>query len=1151
MSQAKQQFRSIKQRLFTYGNPVSGIRAFFNSESIDTIQKYAEKLAKEPYFRSAFVGKGFPTKIVDINHCGNMPLFSELEKTLLWYTLSLFTEAKRINQFLEVKTEYEKIFLLGEYDDCLNMLDEIHKQYGYSFWEIRNRIAVLNERDRLDSQKKYTNGVITELASGSVFAYAINSYSKKCERNISIGAFYNMIGGDFSRFASKNVPELLCQYAKYKAGGSVSVIGDEDIHLNIDTINYFLCFDDKCPIIDRFLSFRDIASSLFISGKNEIFSRLIPFLKKLNSVINDPFLENTCYLWERDFYPFHPLDNEDICSVFDLYSKGKYAECAQLSKSLLIKKVTYFPLIEVFVKSNIYLAENNLLIDGNCVLDRIAHKLRQLFARLGDIKDIYADLVKILYIHLDTNWAMELLLIVEKYFNKLTVLEESKLYSVYSSISLPEEIFSFDAKYLPEYLDSSTDIYRDNVATQLAIAVRTNNFHKIDSLEMDYLRKQKYKARLVLETDPNCALEAIDDILSNEVNNGVYLEICALQVKALLRTQRLLDAITVFVNAFLENSNFVYIGSIDWIFRDIKSGEYDVRGSILVPIICIIYFNYYPGHDDGDDIVLSVCYDEYLESLGVEKPSDLLSDYPLEVDESLFIRFLAEVCVPSVMERSLAFATDDDILRERNVICEALADRDPANREKYKEEIRRHTNTLLVRLAKREIETGKIYIDSDAVRMLLAQEVCEPFERYIEHRNNNLEEQFFEILNQITNKDTDKSIYLVRHVKQTEMLEEIVKKARDIFVADNKYGLDGCLSVRIRHGTLESQLRSCFEKHKLITTKAVDGTYNHNPAWIIDPFVNASTKEQIDSIFTRFSEKVDMCILNLKKELIQIRTESKNSKGLFNFTIDADSMTYIEAEMYSIESFEEFEQLILDIMMNTAEVSLNTVREFLARDINEIFQEALSDLAREIQQFQNEINIQGLRDQIANARTDISTELKTIAEWFRLSQPDAFIDYDMALASQISYSTFQHSHPSCSLECRYDKVDRSFMLKGRTLRCMVDILIILLDNVVKHSGLANSVSADICAAREGNIVILSVSNPVTSNAVSLEQLTEIMGRLDDWEKQGYTSREGGSGLHKIKKILSVDLQCQNTLELTCADDIFCVKISADLGGVIL
>ena len=150
-----------------------------------------------------------------------------------------------------------------------------------------------------------------------------------------------------------------------------------------------------------------------------------------------------------------------------------------------------------------------------------------------------------------------------------------------------------------------------------------------------------------------------------------------------------------------------------------------------------------------DDIVLSTCYEEYLDACGVAKPSDLLLNPPEEINADVLNRFLAEVCVPNVMARSIAFESEDDILRERNIICEALVERDEANSIRYIEEIRRHTNTLLVRLAKHEIDNGKVYIDIEALRTLLSQEVCELFERYLEYKKINLNEYILAILNSV------------------------------------------------------------------------------------------------------------------------------------------------------------------------------------------------------------------------------------------------------------------------------------------------------------------------------------------------------------------------------------------------------------------
>lgn len=1150
MSKSKQEFRQIKHNIISMGNPLHGAIALFNSESEDTILKHCNALCNENFFRNVVVGNCFPATIGEMGSCGNLPHFSDLRKTLGWYALGLYAESNSINEFLSLREQFDHAFLCGQYDQCLTLLDLTRQKFGRSFWEIKSQIAVLSEKEGLESQRKYTNSIMDEMKKGGCDAYLVYCYSKQCERSVSVGTFLNSLERDYERLIKNGVIDIVSKYLHYKALGNLLSVEENSWLVDSNMINDFLFIDNKYSLIDRYISLCSIIANVYEYGDDHLQGLFIPYIKKLNAKVSDPFLKNIVSQYENHFCHFHSANNDRICLAFDLYSVGNYEACAQLTGNLLRESILNFPLIELYAKCNINLPEQISITKDRSPLNIISHKLNQLFARKGDAKDVQTDLMKMLYTHLHTSWSWELLLIIEKFNTRLMVLEENRTANYYVAITVPSRIFDFDSDYLNNFLSTATEQYRNSISTQLAIALRTNNLVLLDSLDLETVRKEKYRARLLAETNPSDALTLLDHLSKAEnITGAVKLEIDALRVRVHLSLDNLLRAIEIFVPAFCENSNFIYAGAIDQIFAAIKTEMHDVRHSILTPIVCSLYFNYYPNHNDIDDIVLCACYEDYLDTCGVSKPSELLANPPAGVSAEIFNRFLAEVCVPGVMARSLAFETEDDILRERNIICSALSDRDETNRSKYIAEVRRHTNTLLVRLAKREIDNGKVYVDIESIRTLLLQDVCESFERYLEYRKNELQDFIIEITNTPADP-TGKPIYFYRSVSQTGLLEDAVKKARDIFTADNKYGLDGTLSVRIRHGTLESQLRSCFEKHNLITTKAVDGNYNPNLHWNNGRLRTAEVEKEIQEIFKSFSSSIDEQIAFIKNELIQIKTEEKNPAGVFDFTVDSNMITMIDAEMCWAHTYQTFETYIMEMMLDITNVCLEKMRDLLDREINDIFQQRLRELETSLQKYNSSLNFQALRDHIAKARTDISAELKNVAEWFRRTQSDDFRDYDLSLAAQLSLQTFQHSHPSFTLKCGYDNIDKSIELSGRTLRSVVDIFIILLDNVMKHSGFSSNVSVQISAKRENSTVILSVRNPVKPGTISDTRLAEIKNQLSNWENSGYIRREGGSGLHKIKKILSVDLQCNNTINLSCDNDTFIADISAELGGLL-
>lgn len=61
----------------------------------------------------------------------------------------------------------------------------------------------------------------------------------------------------------------------------------------------------------------------------------------------------------------------------------------------------------------------------------------------------------------------------------------------------------------------------------------------------------------------------------------------------------------------------------------------------------------------------------------------------------------------------------------------------------------------------------------------------------------------------------------------------------------------------------------------------------------------------------------------------------------------------------------------------------------------------------------------------------------------------------------------------------------------------------------------------------------------------------IISKLSNWENSGSINSEGGSGLYKIKKILSVDLQCSSIISYHYENNTFTLCIEANLGGVLL
>ncbi|MBD5457193.1 MAG: hypothetical protein HDR27_01310 [Lachnospiraceae bacterium] len=1154
MASFKQEYRTIKLNILRQRSLRQGIISFFQTNDLRRIKKYVPELCKESAFRQSLSGTLFPDSVAKLGDRGTMPWFFDLDRALLWYTSVLKASAEEINSFLVQKAEFDHMFLLGQYDRCLALLDAFHSQFGWSMWEIRNRIVVLNERDGLDAQKKFTRDTLLKSEIGTIMYYLVTCFSMQCERNVSVNTYLNSIQTNYNQIKSQGHCTQICKYVKYKAQGYIMCAESEINYLDEETIGYFLYEESGYALIDRYLSFFTMASDIYEQGSEELRSTFLPYIIDLGRKIQDPFLHNIVHLAQKHYPPFYTKDIDSICQAYDSYAKGDYWACLNIAGDLLLRDIVFFPMVEIYAKSSTYLPEYVSSLAGEeTVLNQIVDRLRQLFMRSEDIMLIQTGLIKLLYTHSDTTWSKELLMVLNKYDCRTVVLEGVQTKNFFSSISTADSVFLFPAKFLDPYLSEAPPTYQNSVATHLAAAVRSGDLDKLGACSIEMIRKAKYQASLLIETNPYEALEILNQARDQLEPGFRRLEIDALRIMAHLELKNLLEAMNIFVAAFYENRNFIYIGNIDRIFQDIKAQNHDTHDSILTPILCSLYLNYYPQRDNRDDIILTMCYDEYLRAHNVQKPLALLPIIQGKVSDANLIHFLAEVCVPNTMERSLAFHTYDEVLQERSFICEELIKRDPCHATGYKDELYKLTKRLITRMAKRKVESGKINVDLEGIRQLLSKEICEYYNRYVDFQESNVTDLSLCFMDFQKNSEPEniRCFFTGKDTRQIDMLGKIVRRVRDIFIANNKYGLDSCLSVRIRHGTLENQLRSCFNRHNLITTKSLDGVYKKNRFWYtmaLEPTI----LETNDSAFSHFSTRVDDIIKTLKTDLLQIRTEKKNPEALFDFTIDRNFLRRIEARIRSDLTFETFVDMMLQEMLNMTYAGLKNVQEVLETQIDIQFQAALIELENSLTGRDSDcFNFGGLRDAIAKARTEISSELKYVGQWFRLTQTDGYSDYQLSLAVSISHELIENSHSGCVLIYGKSDIDENIKLRGQTLPNVVDIFNILFDNVIKHSGLQNEFHIWLSARQEGDHVLILMRNHVKQGCLDPTHLKQAAARLGNWDQSNYINKEGGSGLYKIKKILGIDLHSKNSIAIDCTDDMFSIEICAELKDVLL
>ena len=256
----------------------------------------------------------------------------------------------------------------------------------------------------------------------------------------------------------------------------------------------------------------------------------------------------------------------------------------------------------------------------------------------------------------------------------------------------------------------------------------------------------------------------------------------------------------------------------DKLINYIDNGPSEIRKNICTPILYYVYA-YYIDRTKKDDLGI-VCNDFFMFE-NIERPSTM-SIFADKYDKKLLIYFLKNICTPKIMDDSLCvFENTQERDQERVEICNLLTHIDSTNSKIYENEIREITQKLMINKELKIIDESRIHVNVDGIRDRL-NNADNSGNRFDKRLNNEFQRYLFyqdERTNQwikvIKGEEDSAEKFKEFHNTSSRLLKELIFKIRDAFVSSDEYGLNGYLSLNIRHNTLDDELRSPFHKSML------------------------------------------------------------------------------------------------------------------------------------------------------------------------------------------------------------------------------------------------------------------------------------------------------------------------------------------------
>nr|WP_182027723.1 hypothetical protein [Vibrio parahaemolyticus] len=1028
-----------------------------------------------------------------------------LDFDLAFESIILKSFSKEISRFINLSSEYDSHLLLSNLRDAELILQQIFDEFGYSNWYISSKLNLLHEKGLHSESEEFRNDVtdfFKHNKSNSLSEVYSNYPFIRCDKSVS-----------FERYSFS----IQHQSEEYSDTGNIDIIHFS--HFFSPSSKYIEYSDiisenSANNIVDRYLGYRRILFSLYL---NDIIpSKHLEWISNLSKEIEDKSLKNIVSLIVKGKITQDSYDDA-LIKICDLYVQGRYTDVIDESEKLLLVNPSFVSINEIYIKSLIRCDTSSKL---NNLLGLICDEILCLYTSSDKRKSI-ATLHKYYLRFYHTDWAYFIKLHCEKFSHNLEQSNLEKTYGyvdIYSSLMNPFTRLNFSMKNSKNSLSQKVlldceSYYLDRIDINRKLKILGDNhykekqyeqcieYYKTLSVSDDFLFSDHAKSKLISCYYYLCEYEKAISCLSGLIVNG--------------QGQNLLPIKRIYQHIYKEDKG-------------------NLSESKLVDR-AIIADQYYKllGSKDGD--ILGLLCEDILDAMGINGASEIYIP-----DGDSFSYFFNEVMQPSALEKIDIFESSDEVYIFRFYIIKSLLTKH--DDIELREDLFRNLEKLIKETCVTECGIGKIEVDFLSVKNSLVKRLGKTFNAIKNSEKESISETDY------TEISTDKGTYTVSRNKYFVDVLDFYLQVRDVFTLSPTNGLDYFLNMNIRHGGIVNLLWGPAKKHNLCYIKTDKGQFEKNQYWFDhNPYMLPNTRNELDDALRNFSIGLDNKIQEIKS-YIHINTGEFDDKDkAFNYFSD---QYFIEELMESITSESSVEEILDSIIGNLVEVtnkSLESLKEYInytyREDVNLLF-ESLKKITVNPQ-----CRFEELNRKIRLAQREMNEKLDELMEWMEWKN-EASQSFLLGSSVDAAKEMVTNLHPNRKVEVVFQDTYKRF-IKGEHFRRFVMIFLILLDNAIVHSRDERAVNIYVDIDKHIDEVRVTILNDIGPEdcRVSLEKIRAINDKvnltyIDD------ANKESGSGIFKVKKIISSDMKSNNIIYLNLESQVFSVVLHIDEKGVL-
>lgn len=1016
---------------------------------------------------------------------------------------------KELNLFLKLYNEFEQSLLTGKYDDCRKKLNDINTKVSYSFWGADTEIKLSRLTENLAKATNVYNKLFRanrRLSSLCNFSYKTSTVDVPFDTDVE--HYLRRMPDQYSRevYISHCFP-----YKDNKEGRSIY-------------------FDTTLSIIDLYCGFiycLDILSEETIH--NEKFVR---YLTIISNAIQDKRLRKRLCLITNTI-------SEDIKNgaerqgLIGDYFRGNYDNVVALGEEYLRDNPFDISIMDLYVKSCVITHQDIKEITNDSPLISKIICYYHHYLQTDENSDVYRKKIR----NLCEVWYS---LPSFKHFYWLV---EDRSRNEIANLSMHYWRCSYglnvqDVAYYQSQDEKICYISQWNSDLAKAFSAETDDILANDQIDF-------WNYQLFGKSEDN--LEELTALIrSNTMPPFSRNSTCSYVINRNFALSRIRDAVELFAEILTEESSHVVLTLNEPLAKDFIESDADRKFDN--PLDFAIFYTYVNAAPYKRYLSMK----RYLKQMHVEKVSELVVDGSPKVKS-----LLMHVADRQVLSLQRVFKNSDEVIDERILICKNLYDYYKDKR--FLDEASSLSKLQTINGLVQQVDESKIYVDTESIKNkeLKDKEFNVLFDIFRNTRDNvtmleNKSPELFAILSLLQkNGNYSFALYSDGESKEIDykysLFEKLYLEARNKFVYDPKYGLDYYLSTRIRHGTIDNQLRNHLQEYKLVTNIDESGEYAANIYWIR----RLGNGNDCDKILKSFSQKADALIYALKDEWIQIKTEEVDSKpnAVFDFSLSKLSGRINELMLKCGQvDFDVCTALIFDDLWEYTEECLSQMREVLEETHGQM-RSLLDELNTRISELpSNTAALNEFKDSVTLCKTQLQTDFQKVQGWFLRKDVSTF-DFSILQAFDASLSAINRINQG---QLRIHKeINSPSLFNGHYFGAMHDLFHDILKNVLDYQKKRRNVKGEVTAIirEEGDMLNIAISNPIAEQDIPQLQNTieEANSGYSHLISRGRSRVEGKSGFPKIYNIVcnvfdSIDNKYQNKIE----NGKFIVEISINI-----